>query len=294
VQPLGQYPHPIHTVAHISDTHLLAGGKLQYGVVDTVGHLAMALDRLGRVDPAPQALVFTGDLADRGEPEAYRQLRAMVEPVAERMRAQVVWCMGNHDHRDEYARGLFEAESAPEVFDRVCDVDGLRIVSLDTSEPGYHHGEIDDARYAHGEIDDAQYAWLAEVSGGVERHSQARPIRHQRSRSPACRPEVSSGDPQSLPANSRARPTSGRRASRRAESPRPSPRRPCQPSLARCEPCRMQAPGALAQQRPGQPGATQGEHRVDNHLVPGKHLVPEHVAAALTVRAWRGHTSIRG
>ena len=97
--------------------------------------------------------MFTGDLADRGEPEAYRQLREMVEPFAERLGAQVVWCMGNHDNRAAYARGLFDAEASPEVLDRVYDVDGLRIVSLDTSVPGYHHGEITDA----------QYDWLADV-----------------------------------------------------------------------------------------------------------------------------------
>jgi Icc protein len=153
VQPFGQYPHPSHTVAHVSDTHLLAGGRLQYGVVDTVQHLELALERLGRIDPAPQALVFTGDLADRGEPEAYRRLREMVEPLAERIGAQVVWCMGNHDDRESFARTLYDVEPSREVFDRVHDVDGLRIVSLDTSVPGYHHGEIDDA----------QYAWLADV-----------------------------------------------------------------------------------------------------------------------------------
>jgi 3',5'-cyclic AMP phosphodiesterase CpdA len=153
VQPFGQYPHPSHTIAHVSDTHLLAGGKRQYGVVDTVEHLGLALDRLGRIDPRPQALVFTGDLADLGEPEAYRLLREMVEPFAERLGAQVIWCMGNHDDRDAYARGLFDDHASPEVLDRVYDVDGLRIVALDTSVPGYHHGVIDDA----------QYEWLASV-----------------------------------------------------------------------------------------------------------------------------------
>jgi 3',5'-cyclic AMP phosphodiesterase CpdA len=147
VQPLGQYPNPSHTIAHVSDTHLLAGGKLQYGVVDTVQHLEIALDRLSRLDPAPQALVFTGDLADRGEPEAYRQLRKMVEPFAEGIGAQVVWCMGNHDDRAAYARGLYDAEATSEVLDRVHDVDGLRIICLDTSVTGYHHGEISDAQY---------------------------------------------------------------------------------------------------------------------------------------------------
>jgi 3',5'-cyclic AMP phosphodiesterase CpdA len=153
VQPLGQYPHPSHTIAHISDTHLLAGGKLQYGVVDTVQHLQMALDRLSRIDPVPQAIVLTGDLADRGEPEAYAQLRSMIEPAAAAMGAQVVWCMGNHDDRTAYARSLFAADPTADVMDRVYEVDGLRIVALDTSVPNYHHGEITDE----------QHDWLASV-----------------------------------------------------------------------------------------------------------------------------------
>ncbi len=153
MQPLGQYPHPSHTIAHISDTHLLAGGKLQYGVVDTVQHLQMALDRLSRIDPVPQAIVLTGDLADRGEPEAYAQLRSMIEPAAAAMGAQVVWCMGNHDDRTAYARSLFGADPTADVMDRVYEVDGLRIVALDTSVPNYHHGEITDE----------QHDWLASV-----------------------------------------------------------------------------------------------------------------------------------
>ena len=168
VQPFGQYPHPTHTVAHISDTHLLAGGKLQYAAVDTVHHLGLALERLGRIDPRPQALVFTGDLADRGEPDAYRMLREMVEPFAERIGAQVVWCMGNHDNRSAYARGLFDADESPEVLDRVYDVDGLRVVSLDTSLPGYHHGEISDM----------QYEWLGAVLSQPAPHGTLLAMHH--------------------------------------------------------------------------------------------------------------------
>jgi 3',5'-cyclic AMP phosphodiesterase CpdA len=168
VQPLGQYPLPSHTIAHVSDTHLLAGGRLQYGAVDTVQHLELALDRLGRINPVPQALVFTGDLADRGEPEAYRLLRDLVEPFADRIGAQVVWCMGNHDDRDAYARGLFDAEASAGVLDRVYDVDGLRIVALDTSVPGYHHGVIDDA----------QYDWLASALADPAPHGTFLAMHH--------------------------------------------------------------------------------------------------------------------
>ena len=168
MQPFGQYPHPGHTIAHVSDTHLLAGGKLQYDVVDTVHHLQLALDRLSRVDPPPQAIVLTGDLADRGEPEAYAQLQAMVEATAGPMGAQVVWCMGNHDDRTAYARSLYGAEPTAEVFDRVYDVDGLRIVALDTSVPHYHHGEISDA----------QHEWLASVLATPAPHGTVLAMHH--------------------------------------------------------------------------------------------------------------------
>lgn len=147
---LGQYPGPRHTVAHLSDTHLLASG-LQYGVADPEVGLVLALERLARLDPAPQAVVLTGDLADAGEPAAYRRLRELVEPAAATIGAQVVWVMGNHDEPVAFAEELLGTPDAS--LDAVHDVDGLRIVSLDTSVPGYHHGEISAD----------QLAWLADV-----------------------------------------------------------------------------------------------------------------------------------
>ena len=144
---LGQYPAPGHVVAHISDPHLLAGDARQYGVIDPEAGLRLALERLARLDPAPQALVFTGDLADLAEPAAYARLRELVEPRGRGARRPVVWVMGNHDERAAYARGLFgEDDDGPQ--DRVHDVAGLRIVALDTSVPGYHHGDLTDEQLA--------------------------------------------------------------------------------------------------------------------------------------------------
>jgi 3',5'-cyclic AMP phosphodiesterase CpdA len=163
----GQVPPPTHVIAHVSDTHLLAGEARQYGVIDTVERFGAALERLGRIDPPPQALVFTGDLADLGEPEAYRQLRAMVEPLAERIGAQIVWCMGNHDARTAYSRELFGAESE-EPQDRLYDVAGLRIVSLDTTVPGWHHGELSDV----------QLDWLREALSRPAEHGTILALHH--------------------------------------------------------------------------------------------------------------------
>ena len=47
----------------------------------------------------PDGIVFTGDLADLGEGDAYAELRALVEPFAARLGTRVFWVMGNHDDR---------------------------------------------------------------------------------------------------------------------------------------------------------------------------------------------------
>lgn len=166
MEPLGQYPDPAHVVAHLSDPHLLAG-SLQYDAIDTVARLEAALERLGRVPTPPQALVFTGDLADKGEPAAYRRLREVVEPAAAEFGAEVVWVMGNHDDRATYSRELFGTESE-EPQDRVREVAGLRIIALDTTVPGWHHGELSDE----------QLAWLADVLAEPAPHGTLLAMHH--------------------------------------------------------------------------------------------------------------------
>ncbi|UDY23942.1 phosphodiesterase [Nocardioides sp. Kera G14] len=139
---LDLYPDPLHTIAHLSDTHLLAGGARQYGVVDPEVGLRLALDRLSRLAHVPDVVLVTGDLADIAEPQAYERLKSLVAPVAEDMGAELVWVMGNHDERPAYATELFGWPS-DDPQDRVYDVDGLRVISLDSTVPGYHHGLVD-------------------------------------------------------------------------------------------------------------------------------------------------------
>jgi len=149
--PLGQYPAPSHVIAHISDTHFLGEGRQLFGVVETEANLRQALTQLTRLSGKPEAIVITGDLADLGEPDAYSRLRAIVEPVAAELGAQLIWVMGNHDERGPYNQGLFDGEHTDEPQDRVYDVNGLRVISLDSTVQGYHHGAISDE----------QLAWLA-------------------------------------------------------------------------------------------------------------------------------------
>lgn len=142
----GLAPIADFTIAHLSDTHFLADEARWGGVVDTDTHVASALRQLQRSGRRPDAIVITGDLTDLGEPRAYARLRSLVEPVAAELDAPVVWVMGNHDERAAYSRELFGVEMpGPEddhPQDRVYRVGGLRIVALDSTVPGYHHGDV--------------------------------------------------------------------------------------------------------------------------------------------------------
>ncbi|ROR65700.1 phosphodiesterase [Agrococcus jenensis] len=137
-----EHPRPNHFLLHISDTHLLAGGGSLYDRVPSEVHLRRLFAEFEASGARPDAIVFTGDLADRGEPDAYRRLRAIVEPVADDLGARVVWVMGNHDERGAFRRELLDEPASDAPVDAVVDLDGLRIVTLDSTVPGRHHGEV--------------------------------------------------------------------------------------------------------------------------------------------------------
>lgn len=170
----GQFPAPRFTVAHLSDVHLLSPGRKQYDAIVPELGLDLVLERLSRLPLAPDALVFTGDLADKAEPAAYARLRELVEPFAAELGAQVVWVMGNHDERAAYAHGLFDRDLSEHADvdvpaqDAVYDVHGLRIISLDTSVPRYHHGELSDD----------QLGWLADVLSTPAEHGTVLAVHH--------------------------------------------------------------------------------------------------------------------
>jgi len=146
-----EYPRPDHFILHVSDTHFVASGEL-YGAVDSEETLRRLFVELEASGGRPEAIVVTGDLADKGDPIAYAKLKAIVEPAAERLGAQIIWVMGNHDDRGAFREALLGQAPTTAPIDRVHMVNGLRIISLDSSVPGHHYGEVTGA----------QLDWLAE------------------------------------------------------------------------------------------------------------------------------------
>lgn len=149
-----EYPAPDRTLLHLSDTHLRAPGARLFDVIDGAERMQRTLASIVDSGVRPDALIFTGDLADLGEPQAYTRLRSLVEPAAAAIGARVMWVMGNHDDRVAFRSRLLDDDSGDDApYDRVEEIDGLRIVTLDSSVPGHHHGEVSDE----------QLDWLAQV-----------------------------------------------------------------------------------------------------------------------------------
>lgn len=164
----GRHQPASHVLIHVSDPHFLAGGKRLGGRYDVETNFSRTLEAIRQVHPSPAAIVITGDLTDLGEPDAYRRLRAAVEPVAEALGTVVIWVAGNHDERPALRQGLLDLEPSEEPVTGVWDLDGLRLIALDSSVPGWHHGDID-----RGQLD-----WLAGVLAEPAEHGTILALHH--------------------------------------------------------------------------------------------------------------------
>lgn len=136
-------------ILHITDTHLVVPPARVSGVLDTaslleecVATVAAALPRIGRVD----VLLVTGDLSDDGSLESYELFRRMVEPLG----LPILAIPGNHDLREPMRAafddlGLFGQAGR---LNWVRDIDGLRIVGIDTLVEGSGGGVVNEATLA--------------------------------------------------------------------------------------------------------------------------------------------------
>jgi Icc protein len=145
-------------VAQISDTHILAPGKVFkariappppsaeriYADIDTGAYLARAVAALNQLVPLPDITIVTGDLVDHGEAAEYHHFRQLLAPL----RMPVFVIAGNHDSRAPL-RQAFAADGyfPPEGFLQYTVEDyPLRLVALDTSIPGENGGTLCEER----------------------------------------------------------------------------------------------------------------------------------------------------
>ena len=105
-------------LVQLSDLHLRPGDS------GPEERLRRALALVAAMDPAPDAMLISGDIADVPEPEVYARAREMLDEA----RLPVMAIPGNHDDRDL----LVAAFGAVPVAGRAGP---MRVLGLDTSRP---------------------------------------------------------------------------------------------------------------------------------------------------------------
>nr|WP_246603119.1 phosphodiesterase [Falsiroseomonas tokyonensis] len=134
-------------IAQLSDPHLRPAGELYRGLVDSNAMFAAALDQLDRLDPQPDLVLLSGDLVEEGTEAEYAQAASLLA----RLRAPILAIPGNHDSRDGFRRCFAHHPHLPASGPLHFAADGfgpLRVLGLDVTVPGAHHGEMDAAAYA--------------------------------------------------------------------------------------------------------------------------------------------------
>jgi len=148
-----EYADVNHVLVHVSDPHFVADGLL-YGELDPQAGLVEVLRSIESSGLEPEAVIISGDLTDKGSAEAYRRLRTLCEAYAGRMGTELIWAMGNHDERSNFQELLLDEAPRPLPVDRTYQLGGLRVLVVDSSIPGFHHGEVSEGqlRWLAGEL----------------------------------------------------------------------------------------------------------------------------------------------
>lgn len=142
------------TFVHLTDLHIGDPETDDHLFSDTRETLDSILRLVGGIEPRPRFLVASGDLSNRGDAQSYAHLKDAMAALD----LPIIYALGNHDTREGFYRGMVGREhdlEAPYFHELV--VDGIHIITLDSSTPGY----------IGGSIEPEQFAWLAKT---LDRH----------------------------------------------------------------------------------------------------------------------------
>jgi len=119
------------TIAHISDLHIGS----PFFVPNLMNRVVAEIN-----DLQPDLVVCTGDISNEG----YRQEYKNVVAYYDRLSPPIVTVPGNHDARNV---GYLHFEELIGPRHWIRDVDGVRIVGVDSSEPDLNEGQVGRERY---------------------------------------------------------------------------------------------------------------------------------------------------
>lgn len=131
-------------IAQLSDPHVRPEGMLYQGVVNSNAMFAAAIAQVNALDPKPDLVLLSGDLVDKGSVPEYLMLKRLLSALE----VPVLVIPGNHDEREAF-RAAFDdhsylPKSGPLNY-AAGDHGPVRILALDVTLPGLHHGAVDEA-----------------------------------------------------------------------------------------------------------------------------------------------------
>ncbi len=129
-------------IAQITDVHI--GFDRDNPDELNMQRLRAVIARLVDGPNRPDLLLMTGDLTEGGEPESYALLADAVRDCPFPICAMV----GNHDDREALLAAFPQTPSEDGFVHYVIERDGMRLIVLDTLEPGRHGGAFCAARVA--------------------------------------------------------------------------------------------------------------------------------------------------
>jgi 3',5'-cyclic AMP phosphodiesterase CpdA len=131
---------PPFLVVQLSDLHIGA----DWGGRDPVDALWRTVEAVGRLRPAPDAVVASGDLTEHAADEEYALVREMLAALE----APLHVLPGNHDDRAALRVHFGLPGEGAEPVQYAAELGPVRLVVVDSTRPGAEHGELDAARLA--------------------------------------------------------------------------------------------------------------------------------------------------
>ncbi len=127
-------------IAQITDIHI--GFEPENPDEPNMHRLRAVLERLFNGPNTPDVLLLTGDLTENGDDGSFKRLADAVAAAP-----CPVWPIpGNHDNRAALAKAFPETPVAGGFFQYAVEMGDLRLLMLDTFEPGRHGGAFCGAR----------------------------------------------------------------------------------------------------------------------------------------------------
>lgn len=166
IYAMTQPAEPLRLI-QLSDLHMVEEGQLLRNVMDTPTRMRDVLDRVLTLEPA--AIILSGDIGQRNH-HVHDDVAAYIGHFQDQLGIPFIAVGGNHDPIDAVgtAFNLAKIGSGPELCDTVHDVQGLRIIGLDTHGVGR----------SFGHLTEAQLTWLSTMLAEPAPHGTLLVLHH--------------------------------------------------------------------------------------------------------------------